>query len=124
MATIYDENGVIPVIDEAGGQVLDEAGGAVLPSSIFPIGLTVEILINGSWVDISPYILQRDGITITAGQPSEAATSKPAVPGKMNLTANNKDGRFSPNNVSGPYYPYLQRNVQIRVTATATSTTG
>jgi hypothetical protein len=121
MAVIFDEAGVLPATDEGGGQVLDEATGLVLPISMFPIGVKVELLINGTWTDISPYVYQRDPIQISGGRGTEGDTPFPAT---ATLTVNNRDGRFSPGYTGGAYYPYLGRNIQSRISATAISTTG
>jgi hypothetical protein len=74
---------------------------------------TVELFINNAWVDITTYVRVDPGLTITFGIPNESATADPAT---CNLTVNNRDGRFSPRNASGPYYPYLTRNTPLRVT--------
>lgn len=88
---------------------------------MFPLGVLAELLINGTWQDISQYLYQRDGITITGGAVNWGDTPQPA---QMTFTVNNRDGRFSPLYAAGAYYPYLQRNVQIRLTVTATSASG
>jgi hypothetical protein len=85
------------------------------------LGIKVEILLNGTWNDISQYVYQRDDIQITGGQADESSQTQPA---QMTLTLNNTDGRFSPNNTNGAYYPYLQRNTQIRLSINTQSTTG
>jgi hypothetical protein len=121
MPVILDEAGSRPVLDQAGGQVLDEAASLVLPPNFYPVGITVEILINGTWTDISTYVYQRDNIVITGGNADE--TTKP-TPAKAVLTLDNRDGRFSPAYTAGAYFPYLTRNVQLRISATATSVTG
>lgn len=121
MAVLLDEAGSLPVLDQAGGQILDEAASLVLQPTFYPVGITVEILINGTWTDISTYVYQRDNIVITGGGSDEAAHPTPA---KATLTLDNRDGRFSPNYTAGAYYPYLTRNVQLRISATATSVTG
>lgn len=81
----------------------------------------VELLINGTWVDISSFVYQRDPIVVTGGAPDHA--SKPG-PSQMTLTLNNRDGRFTPSNAGGAYYPYLVRNMQIRVSRDVTSSSG
>lgn len=91
-------------------------GGPFLPLSI-----KVELLVNGTFVDISSYVMQRDGIVITGGRSSASDQSSPAT---MTLTLKNQDGRFTPQYASGAYYPYLQRDTQIRVGVTAFSATG
>lgn len=84
------------------------------------LGLTIEIQINGQWHDISQYVYQRDDIVITGGQAEETQSSQP---GRMTLTLDNRDGRFSPNYVLGAYYPFLLRNTQIRVSINSQSST-
>ncbi len=45
-------------------------------------------------------------------------------PAQATFTVDNRDGRFSPLYASGAYYPYLTRNVQVRFSVTATSSSG
>lgn len=82
--------------------------------ALFPLPILVEILINGTWKDVSSYVYQRDNIVITAGSQTFTPGQMPNA-SQMTLTFNNNDGRFSPNNTSGAFYPYLTRNIQIRV---------
>lgn len=77
------------------------------------LGVKVEILINGSWVDVSPYVLYQQKIGITRGKGNEQIEAQPA---RCNLTLDNADRRFSPRNQTGPYFGYLTRNVKLRVT--------
>ena len=81
------------------------------------------MLINGTWTDITGFVYQRDITTITRGLPDETQT---ATPSQMTVTLNNRDGRFSPKNPLGAYYPYLTRNVQLRVSvlSSVSSATG
>lgn len=75
----------------------------------------VEILIGGTWVDITSYVLQRDGsenISIARGQRDEGGQPEQAT---CSFQLNNRDGRFSPRNPTSPYYGLLGRNQQIRV---------
>lgn len=76
------------------------------------IGLKVEIFINSAWIDISPYVYYRDKVRVTRGRPDE--TSQPP-PQTAALTINNRDGRFSPRNPTGPYYGQIGRNTPIRI---------
>ena len=89
--------------------------------AMFPLGITAELLVNGTWTDISQYCYQRDGLHITGGAVNWGDTPTPAT---ATFTVNNRDGRFSPGNLSGAYYPYLTRAVQVRFTVTATSSSG
>ena len=100
------------------GSTYGSAGGV---TSLFPLGITVELLINGTWTDVSAYLLQRDNIQIAGGRTARSDTAQPA---QVTLTFKNGDGRFSPNNASGPYFPYLKRNVQLRVSVSDTSSSG
>jgi hypothetical protein len=75
----------------------------------------VELYINGSWVDITAYVMVRDdsgNISITRGRRDEGSTAEQAT---CQLTLNNRDGRWSPRNPTGPYYGHLGRNQAIRV---------
>jgi hypothetical protein len=120
MGVLLDELGN-PLLSQDGSQLLDEAAALALPGSLYPITVKAELLINGTWTDISHYVYQRDNIVITGGQQDETSAIQPA---SLTMTVNNRDGRFSPNYAGGAYYPYLNRNVQLRISATATSTTG
>ena len=82
-----------------------------LPFPQFTLNSKYEVLINGTWLDITSYVYNRDNQVITRGVPDE---TQRATPVQMTLTLNNRDGRFSPNNPAGAYYPYLTRNVQLR----------
>lgn len=77
--------------------------------------LQVELFVGGLWVDITSYVMTRDGsyrVDISRGQPNEATR---ADPGRCSVQLNNRDGRFSPRNPTGPYYGQLRRNQPIRV---------
>ncbi len=86
-------------------------GTIYLPFPTFPLSLKFELLVNGTWIDVTSFVYQRDNVVITRGLPDETQS---ATPSQMTLTLNNRDGRFSPNNPQGAYYPYLTRNVQMR----------
>jgi hypothetical protein len=75
----------------------------------------VEMLVSGSWVDITSYCLVRDdsgNIAITKGIRDEGSQTDPST---CTLELDNRDGRFSPRNPSGPYYGLIGRNTPIRV---------
>lgn len=96
----------------------------VTPFSAFPANVlnqTVELLINGAWVNVTALVYSRDPVVITRGRPDESQTVNPS---QCTLTFNNRDGRFSPNNPNGAYYPYLTRNVQLRVSINAAPSEG
>lgn len=54
------------------------------------------------WTNVSQYLDVADGVKITRGAADEQSDAQPA---KLSLTLNNKDGRFTPNRASSPYYP-------------------
>lgn len=90
----------------------------------FPVdilGTKFELLLNGTWTDITSYVYQRNAVRITRGKPNETSQ---ATPCSMTLTLNNIGGNFSPTNPNGMFYPYITRNTQIRVSILAASTTG
>lgn len=91
--------------------------GAVVQGFPFPQKiqtLKIELLLNGTWTDISSYAYQRADILIQRGKPNETTGMTPS---SMTLTLNNRDGRFTPGNTSGAFYPFIGRNTQIRVSA-------
>jgi hypothetical protein len=89
--------------------------------ALFPLNIIVEILINGTWRDISRYVYQRDTLTITGGRTDNGDTSQPA---QVTITLNNRDGRFSPGYASGAFFPYLKQNTQLRISVNDTSSSG
>ena len=83
-------------------------------AKLFPLDINVELLVAGTWNDISAYVYQRDGegITITGGRQNRDDQLQHAT---ATMTLNNRDGRFSPLNTAGAYYPNLKRNQQIKL---------
>lgn len=78
-------------------------------------GLLVELLVDGSWVDITQRVMTRDGsqqISITRGQSAEGQAP---TRGQCNFQLNNRDGLFSTANAMSPYWGKIGRNTQIRV---------
>ena len=78
--------------------------------------VTVEMLVNGVWTDVTAYVMVRDdsgkidvatGIQGGEGSQTERAQSKP--------TLKNQDGRFTPRNPTGPYYGAIGRNTEFRI---------
>jgi hypothetical protein len=85
------------------------------------LGVEVDLNVNGTWTNITSYLLESSAIQITGmGRENEQSTIQP---GQCVLLLNNATGRFSPKNSGGAYYPYLVRNVQMRVSINATSQT-
>lgn len=77
--------------------------------------LTVELYVAGMWVDITSYVMTRDGnerIVIERGRRDEASQLDRAT---CRMQLNNRDGRFSPRNPTSPYYGLIGRNTPLRV---------
>lgn len=72
-----------------------------------------EFFIEDTWTDVSAYVRADPGITIRNGLPSEGVVADPA---SCTFTLNNPDGRFTPRNTAGAYYPWITRNMPVRVT--------
>lgn len=79
------------------------------PQTILP--LCTELLVGTTWTDITSQVYSRQPIQITRGRADESQQVEPA---NMQLTLDNRDGRFSPRNPVGAYYGNIGRNTQIR----------
>lgn len=80
----------------------------------------VDLLINGTWTDVSGYVRAEGGqpaIHITRGRANEQGRTAAQT---CSFTLNNRDGRFSNRNPMSPYYGLLPRNTRVRVTAGST----
>ena len=86
------------------------------------IGLKAELLLNSVWTDVTSQVRLRNPVQISGmGRADWTSTLQAAA---LTLTINNRGGNFTPKNTAGAYYPYITRNVQIRVSVSATSVTG
>jgi hypothetical protein len=65
-----------------------------------------------AWTDITQWVRVASGIVIEAGRSDEGAR---VDPGKCTLTLDNRDGRFSTRNVTGPYFGSLAKGTPLRV---------
>ncbi|WP_267244345.1 hypothetical protein [Streptomyces sp. PR69] len=77
------------------------------------LDLKGELQLGGSWVDITSRIYTRESIQTRSGTSSEGSRLEPSA---CSLLLNNKDGRFSPRNPTGPYHGLLGRNTPLRIT--------
>lgn len=68
------------------------------------------------WVDVTGYT---ESVSTKTGRPSELSN---AEPGTVTVALNNTDGRFDPDNASGPYAGYVRPLRRIRIGATANGT--
>ena len=86
-----------------------------------PLGVKVELNLAGTWTDITVYTKVSAGLQISNMGRTDESSSISAS--QLALTLKN-DGRFTPKNSAGAYYPNILRNTQVRVSVAATSATG
>ncbi|MFD5002228.1 hypothetical protein ACFWMV_04900 [Streptomyces mutabilis] len=77
-----------------------------------PLGLRVELLIDGAWTDITADVYTRDPITHQRGIRNEGTAADPAA---VPMTLNNKSGKYSNRNPMSPYYGLIGRNTRVRL---------
>lgn len=82
----------------------------VFPATVLP--LSVELLLNGAWTDVTSYVYRRDMVTITRGRSDEASRVGPSM---ARLTFDDRDGRFYSRNPTGAYYGTIGRNTPLRI---------
>lgn len=92
-----------------------------MPNTIAGSTLLVEVALGANpdadpatytWTDISNYV-KADGVSIRRGR-SDYATHAEAM--TCSLTVNNSDGRFTPGNRAGAYWPNMRKSLPLRVT--------
>jgi hypothetical protein len=114
-----------PAPAAAAGTALNATVQAAPGIAWFPaknLGVVVELLLNNAWTDITAYVYQRNPVQVTGM--GRADWTSQIQPAQLTLTLDNRAGRFSPKNSGGAYYPFITRNVQIRVSVAAQSVTG
>lgn len=81
-----------------------------------PLPIRVEILINGTWTNVTSYVRRDAEIFISArGKASEQGTYSPTT---CEFALNNRDGRFVNKNPNSPYFGQLPFNIPVRVSVT------
>lgn len=68
-----------------------------------------------TWTDVTAYVEGDESIDITYGRSDELATPEPNA---CTVTLDNRDGRFTPEKTSSPYYPEVKKGKPLRVTVT------
>lgn len=77
-----------------------------------PLDQRVELLLSGTWTDITSYVQRRDDlVVISRGRRDEATQLDQS---RCSMSLNNRDGRFSQRNPTGAYYGLIGRNTQLR----------
>ncbi|MFD4660841.1 hypothetical protein ACFWP2_35090 [Kitasatospora sp. NPDC058444] len=79
-----------------------------------PLGVRVDLQIDGTWTDITADVRLGDRIHIERGRHDEASRCDPA---KCTMTLNNPSGKYSPRNAASPLYGRIGRNTPLRVRA-------
>lgn len=79
---------------------------------MFPLDIRTELLLDGTWIDISSDVRDTEDVIIARGRADEAAIADAA---SLSLLLNNRDGIFSPRNPRSPHFGVLGRNTAIRV---------
>jgi len=90
-----------------------------------PLDVHVEMLLGGVFTQIqaAPHgVRGADNIVITRGRADEQASDS-QQPGICTMSLNNHDARWSPKNISGPYYGQIGRNTPLRVSTPGDGTT-
>lgn len=77
-----------------------------------PFDIVTELYLGGVWVDISDDVYGEGDIQITRGTAEYSASVQP---GTCRLKLDNKTGKYSAHNPTGPHYGKLRRNIPIRV---------
>lgn len=80
-----------------------------------PLPVEVGLFVNGAWVDATATgngVRERSEIKIDHGRSSWARIADPS---RASFTLDNRDGRWSPDNPTGPYYGHLRRNIPCRI---------
>lgn len=78
----------------------------------FPLDARTELLLDGTWTDITADVRRDGSIAITRGRSAEAGTADPS---SCSLTLDNRTGKYSPRNPTGAHYGKFGRNTQLRV---------
>lgn len=102
-----------------GGALADPAAPApAAPFPQSPLPTAVDLYMFGNWVEVTRLnnsqagVYARDAVTIVRGRSSEGGAADPTA---ITFTLNNRDGRYTPKNPTGPYYGQIGRNTQARV---------
>lgn len=77
-----------------------------------PLDVLVEMMLAGTWTDVTNWVYLRDRIQLAHGRADEAARPDPA---KCTLTLDNRDGRFCIRNPMSPLYGLIGRNTPLRI---------
>ncbi len=79
-----------------------------------PTVVSVEVFLDGRWIDTNTNqgVFSRDPITIRRGRSTWSTNVEPSQAG---FSLDNRDGRWSPDNPTGPYHGKYGRNIPVRI---------
>ncbi|MGQ5580922.1 hypothetical protein [Streptomyces sp. ECR3.8] len=80
-----------------------------------PLELLLELFVDGTWSPVPTY--NRDPVEVQTGMGERAAVTDP---GSLNITINNRDGRYSPRNAESDLYGKIGRNTRCRLSVPGT----
>lgn len=78
--------------------------------------IRTELMLAGSWVDITSDVYQREAVRITRGMRDLGTSADPA---SLTFTLNNRLGKYSRRNPNSPLFGQLNRNTPVRVSLPA-----
>lgn len=82
-----------------------------------PLDILIELMLAGVWTDVSADVYVRDVKAIDVGRQDMGARTDP---GKLTLTFNNRDGKYSPRNPMSPLWGLIGPNTPVRVSVPGT----
>lgn len=94
-----------------------------MPVSAYQPDVVVEIAFDSgyltpaasrTWTDVSAYVEAQSIVSIVRGRQDQWSAPQPS---RLSLTLDNRDGRFTPENAAGAYYPNVKKGRPIRVRA-------
>lgn len=74
--------------------------------------LRVDLQLAGTWTNITDHTYTKEAVTIRRGRTDETSSPQAST---LDIGLNNRDGRFTPTNPAGTYYPNLNRQTPIRL---------
>ncbi|MGW5637120.1 hypothetical protein [Streptomyces sp. NPDC003832] len=78
----------------------------------FPLDIRTDLFIGGTWQDISSDVYLREVKNLVRGMRDMSSTADPS---RLQLTLNNRSGKYSARNAMGPLFGLIGRNTPLRV---------
>lgn len=96
-------------------------GGSTSGAGATTLDVVVEIALTSGyttpaasrvWTDVTDYVEAQRGLSIQWGRGDQFSSPQPS---RLTVTLDNRDGRFTPENVAGAYFPNIKKGRPIRV---------